>query len=460
MSSVLDLVKQFTSGSLSKDEIISKVASPTVYSTQASVSSSRVLLSNLSFQFSEEMEDTMNHETATTPVKEAIRHFDPHSQVSELTEWPCKTDRWSRFYKRQMSLHIKSQLDKAAQQGRKAKASLKACTFSPRSGSERTPSGKVFERLAKVKDYSPYEALKQQRDDAQTDAELAHCTFSPKISPRSREIQRSLSPRSSRPVISQRTEMMSRNECTFQPSVPHLKKSMEKAKEYLSDDAFKRLYELKSNTLHPKQAKVPSPQRSIETPRRQQYPALDRPFFERQALYEIKKKERAGLRSPRVCSPKVNSTSKIMVKGTFAERNAEFVSRLQGRQKAEVPECTFKPQITGKAQALRGRSSDERCHGDAQKRLANIEKLSAVRLRLEHEKTKSCMFLALSYKHVPSSLRVLSHPETYVDRLNEQAAGRDQTRRQVMTERRGKEMEECSFSPRVRKYPIYLKSLA
>jgi hypothetical protein len=254
--------------------------------------------------------------------------------------------------------------------------------------------------------------------------------------------------------------MMSRNECTFQPAVPDLKKSNEKAKEYLSDDAFKRLYEVKSNTLHPKQVTESSPQRSIETPRSQQYPALDRPFFERQALYEIRRKERAELGSPRVRSPQINRTSKLMVKGTFAQRNAESVSKQQGRMKSEVPQWTFKPQITEQAQALRRRSSDERCHGDAEKRLENIAKMRAVRRRLEHEKTKSCLFLALSPKHIHSSLKVLSHPETYVERLKEQADGKDLARSKVMTQRRRNEMDECSFAPRVRKYPSYLKSLA
>jgi hypothetical protein len=373
---------------------------------------------------------------------------------------------------------MKSQHAKVDQQNRKLRASMKTCTFAPKPRSAVSPpssraksgyidpsavelrpapyTNRACVRLAESKDYSVYEAVKQQRDQANQQAEMAKCTFAPVISPNSRAIQRSLSKVRSQPLV--RHRVTSRDECTFRPSVSRLKRSMEKAKDYVSDDAFRRLYQVKATALHQKAVELhPEPSRS---PRHLNYPEVDRPFFERQALYELKKREKAEtlLRIPEVSSPRINEASKLMVKGSFEDRNAELIRKRQ-ELKPDLSACTFKPQITDQAKSLRNRSSEERSQGDTEKRLQNLEKLKAVKVRLEREKTRSSMLQALSPRNAQSTLKLLSHPETYVERLNEKAAERTRSISQLQVERSDREMEECTFAPKVLEYPKYLRLL-
>jgi hypothetical protein len=357
---------------------------------------------------------------------------------------------------------------------------MKTCTFMPKpttavsppscraksgcidpSAWEQRPAAytnRAYVRLAENKDYAVYEAVKQQRDQAQLQAEMANCTFAPVISPKSRAIQRSLSKVRSQPLVRRRAAVTSREECTFRPAVSRLKKSMDKAKDYITDDAFKRLYQVKATALHQREAELPKePSRSQ---RNLNYPELDRPFFERQALYELKRMEKAEaqLRIPVVSSPRMNEASKQMVKGSFDDRNAELLRKRQ-EHKPDLSECTFKPQITDQAKSLRNRSSEERSQGDTEKRLQNLDKLKALKVRLEREKARSSMLQALSPRNAHSSLRLQSHPETYVERLNEKAAERTRSISQLQAERSDREMEECTFAPRVLEYPKYLKLL-
>lgn len=463
MASVFDLVKLFTTGSLSKDEILNKVSSHTVSSTQPSVTSSRLMVTHRSFQFSEGNEATSEEETEETPLKShpPVR---PDSQTSHRTASTYKPDRWTEFYKRQLQFQKRSQIAKADQKSRKHRTSMQSCTFKSRPNTQTPTSPHVFKRLARNKDLSQYEAVKRQRDNDKEEAEMALCTFAPVISPKSRDLQRNMSRTRSQPMISQRTALMSKNECSFQPTVSPLKQSMQKAKDYLTDDAFRRLYALKSQTLHQKTVKAevsvaePSYRSNLD------YPELDRPFFERQALYEIKKKENAealmaAASSPKNITLKINENSRRMVEGTFESRNAETVRRNQSPKRNSTAEFTFKPQITEQAKALRNRSNDERCHGDFVKRMENIEKLKAIKAKLEREKEKSTMFKALSPRNSTSRLMVVSHPESYVERLNEQSAEKLRCVSQSLTERSARELKDCTFTPKLNKYPSYLKSL-
>mmetsp|Transcript_25692 Transcript_25692/g.45016 ORF Transcript_25692/g.45016 Transcript_25692/m.45016 type:complete len:461 (-) Transcript_25692:161-1543(-) len=459
MASVFDLVKLFTTGSLSKDEILKKVSSHTISSTQASVSSSQLMLTHRSFQFSEEDEAQSEEETEETPVKvhQPVR---PSSQNSQRTVSTSKPDRFDEFYKRQLSWQIRNKLTKASLQNRKLRSSMKSCNSKPKQRPEVTNPVQVFKRLSGNKDYTQFETIKRRREEAKEAEEMAHCTFAPEISPNSRQIQRNLSGTRSQPMISQRTGLMlSKNECTFQPNVSPLKKTMEKAKDYLTDDAFRRLYKLKSTALHPKEVAVPSVKAPTQYHSGQYYPELERPFFERQALYEIKKKEKADaqLRMTQVSSPRINEASKLMVRTDFETRN--LTSRSREQEEEVNPECTFRPQITEVAKSMRSRSHEERCHGDAEKRQLNLEKLKAVRAQLEREKAKSSMIMALSPRNVQSNLKVWDHPETYVDRLNERSEEKSRCISQIKTERSARELDECTFSPKVNKYPRYLKNL-
>lgn len=183
---------------------------------------------------------------------------------------------------------------------------------------------------------------------------------------------------------------------------------------------------------------------------------MNRPFFERQALYEIKKEAnlKAKLSPSQASVLSASKASKRLAKSA----KSEVLNAGQSKLSHANPECVFRPQITKLAKSLKSRSDTERAQGNSDKLLEQLRKMKAVTARLQREQTKSLKVLALN--NAQSKLQIVSHPETYIRPVEEQATEKAALTSTTRAELCRQEVEGCTFMPKVLSYPHYLRDIA
>jgi len=124
------------------------------------------------------------------------------------------------------------------------------------------------------------------------------------------------------------------------------------------------------------------------------------------------------------------------------------------------PECTFHPAINPTSRGLKARSVEELSRGDALKRETAAR---MVKLRLEQEDLGGVTFqpkINEKSKHTESRLRILADPDSYVQRLKQEAAVLAEKARRSNAEAEMMEMAECTFHPSVHPAPEYVSRIA
>jgi hypothetical protein len=152
--------------------------------------------------------------------------------------------------------------------------------------------------------------------------------------------------------------------------------------------------------------------------------------------------------------------------GPFLERYAhDAIAKEHGNLRAQAlnshdPECTFAPAINPSSRAMRPRSVVDLSRGDALKRETAARLL---RLKLEQEDLQGITFrpkINERSRHAEGRLRILSEPDTYVERLNAAAAEQRERARQSVRQSEESELAECTFTPAVHGAPEYVTRIA
>ncbi len=102
---------------------------------------------------------------------------------------------------------------------------------------------------------------------------------------------------------------------------------------------------------------------------------------------------------------------------------------------------------------------DELSSGDQLRRQAAQE---AIKLKLEQTEMAEITFRPKlnSNRAASSKIKVLSEPDTYLARLAEEAAAKEELQEQRVRELELKEIEGCTFRPEVHDAPSFVKRIA
>lgn len=415
MNSISDLVEQLKEGSISKDEMLERIYSNSIQRSKiGSESEKREEFDSFSFHKNKE------------------KFEDPSFSMMKL----------EMFLDRQNQWEFRKNLNQDILREQKLKNEEKECTFQPTTNySPSKYSADTFKRLSRHKDMSRYTRIKQQIDYNKLQEELSSCTFEPTINSRS-----------SHTVSRYRSESPKRSiqpaEPSFAPKVKGPAKHMTSAREYLRVSPFERLSKVKS-VQEPEEETI-----KCHTPIIYSCGCSysSKPFFERQALYEIMKYEKREAAEQIVNhKPIINDRSRKLVKKSFLERNKEMIEK-KSRPKNDPQTYSFHPKITKMAKMRKYRSLAE---------MSSVEKKKFEKSEADPQSPCDQQFSSTkAYSSIKSKLQILNDPEGFIERLKQEQRRKDLELNYMREENLRKELEECTYQPAIIDAPGYIKQIA
>eukprot|EP00941_MAST-03F_sp_MAST-3F-sp1_P003047 g3047.t1 len=304
-------------------------------------------------------------------------------------------------------------------------------------------------------------------------------------------------------------------ECTFRPRTNSIQPGMDSAQAYLQSAVFERLSTPKPQDISPPR---PPPKSSQDDSEKRNYSAsansdeennvvdassfmanlnqsdesnnntsqrggksshmekkkrVDN-FLRRQEERDKERRARiaeARKRQNRGFNPKINAKSADMLraKGTQSflkrvEQNARKSKAAREKMKARTEKSySFAPTINKRSRQRRGRTIDELSAGDALRRETSqrLMKMKADQDAMAGltfvPKTNSKSSLA---PKVEGKLRILSDPDTYLERVKSEGAAFNESVRRAALENEYNELRDCTFTPQVHDAPAYVKRIA
>ncbi|KAF0715133.1 Aste57867_3549 [Aphanomyces stellatus] len=288
------------------------------------------------------------------------------------------------------------------------------------------------------------------------------------------------------------------DECTFNPKINAIPKDMVSAQLYTQQNIFDRLSRPATALDTPETpdpsdvTTTPGPSVSGDDPQSRTVNEQSRPtsagsvgdaderktrfdeFMQRQQAQERERQRKlddARRHGAFEFKPEINKkSSEIMQqgrKGDFIERVAKYALRKEHEKlkkksiKLQDPQCTFKPKINDVSAKRTPRSVTELSRGDLLKK-ETTQRL--MKLRMEQTEMSQLTFKpAVNSTNIPnveSKLKVLSNPETYVQRLQEQTLKLYEKQRKALQEQEIEEFSECTFKPQTIDVPSYISRIA
>jgi hypothetical protein len=167
----------------------------------------------------------------------------------------------------------------------------------------------------------------------------------------------------------------------------------------------------------------------------------------------------------------VNDKSRRIVeeshKGEFIDRVQRDVLRREQSESIKLTargtdkECSFRPEVSKKADQMRSRSVYELSRGDAHKQETNRRLL---RLKNEQEELRNLTFqprMATSpSRQARSSLQLRDNPGGFMERHMNTLKQNDAERKKILEHRQQEELELCTFLPKTKDCPAYVKRIA
>lgn len=275
----------------------------------------------------------------------------------------------------------------------------------------------------------------------------------------------------------------------FAPITNAVPRDMVNARAYLAEDVFSRLMQPSPDSLSasllqgPGAQKSESSARAIDTgekandlssvSRCRSAASLSSDSFgtflqrqnaceewRRERLDSIKKETAPTLR-PELCDRSMQLASRHRAR---CERRNEQQQQgrsgdSDGKESAPEPECSFRPVITEAAKQRERRSLSELSTGDQRRR---EKKITAAREQQRAKEMKEVPFAPNinTGTDAQSRIRALKEPDSYVTRITKQMTlkkGRVEQERQRRLE---KEVEECTFKPKVKASPDFVQRMA
>lgn len=426
MNTIADLVEQLKEGKITKDEMLEFIY-------LASISRS---VDSVGRRDGKEMEKLDDHgitfDLGSLEVGENRMQEEPNFSFSTA----------EGFFERQMQWEAKKLMNQELLRDQKAKCERKECTFQPKthySPSKFTQD--TLNRLSQHKDTSKYAQSKKENEYKNLQKELEACTFEPMIN-------RTSACAESR-YLSQSPPRKDRNseQPRFAPRVKGPLKHMTSAREYIKQNPFERL------SKH-KLANEPEVATSVSkspVPECSGISFSSKSFFERQALFELNKKEKIeAMDQVFDHKPVINERSKRLVKKTFSQRNQEMIEKKQSPRK-DPNVFPFRPKITKMAKMKK--YSSFRSLAQEKPKIFNSEAASPEPFYEQVE-------VRNSYNGVRSKLQILQDPEGFIERLKNEQRAKEIEIMMSREDKMRKELEECTHQPAIIDAPEYVKQIA
>ena len=348
--------------------------------------------------------------------------------------------------------------------------------------------------------------MEEETKRSKEEVEKQECTFAPQINPVSAELAISASNRMTNGLSSRHMQSIEEAlaECTFAPQTNPVKVHMQHASSYVGMNPFDRLYR-----GLPESEDIPStPNRQLCLPSKK---GASAPNSSKKALFRSTSTRRLSIstsaseseaqeaksnsadlegfhaRQDAFLERKLKNVQKIKQEmetnfgnpslnrkslqiaeqtnpNTFLNRVQQTVEKvaMKKSQYAAVansadPECTFAPQITLKAKLRQPRSFYDISKGDLEKRET---KLKLLMMAEEEKELDGVTFKpALNKSQVESRLGIVSDPDTYMMRLQEKHQEIHARITQLKKEEE-RSLAECTFQPKTKEVPAFVKSLA
>ncbi|EGZ25777.1 hypothetical protein PHYSODRAFT_482583 [Phytophthora sojae] len=196
-------------------------------------------------------------------------------------------------------------------------------------------------------------------------------------------------------------------------------------------------------------------------------------FIERQKFHEQARTKRIELTKQQLTpgyKPAINKKSLAMMengrKGDFLERISTYALRKEHDNvkkktvRSSDPNCTFKPAINQASTKRKPRSITELSRGDLLRR-ETTQRL--MKLKMEQEEMAALTFRPqlnrMSERH-EGRLKILSSPDTYLQRIQQQSQAHTIKQRRAIQEKEMGEFAECTFKPRTIEAPAYVQRIA
>jgi hypothetical protein len=412
MTSVANLVQLLKTGVISKETFMEKM------------SCSSVVLSDFHRGTTDSLKLDLSAIKNDLPSESFNTHKNAANSSRPSSSFSIRQEQW--LSRRSMS-HAK--LKEA-----KVDAESQECTFQPKitTGSNKSQCESAFARLSRTR--TDMERLREDYKQKESFDQLKDCTFHPTINPKSRNLSARpssmTSPRHNPDV----------EHCTFTPVILGVKKSMSKASQYVQNSAFKRLTE-------PKEDECLAPQAESHVPKPIPYESefVNKPFYERQASYEVMKLERQAKRLKKEPSkPAINEISRRLVTSDFETRNRESIEKKKKPAPSQEPEYPFHPNITRLAHEIRNTQLHKQTPRPVPKAESPPKPLSK----------------SSTYSHVKSRLRINDEAESYISRVTRQQRERENYALYVKAVRDEQELQECTHVPKTTDAPKYIHQIA
>ncbi|KAL9652799.1 hypothetical protein ABK040_010831 [Willaertia magna] len=449
-----------------------------------------------------EVEKRANKERKSTmKVKEQISQnlseytFHPHiSESSAMITLKNKFDdesfieRAKRWYEKRKEVQEKSRQEKES-------FATQGCTFKPNINTP--PSyiendntfGSVHQKLF-CQSFALAEKKIEKGVKAKEEELSKSCTFKPSIlkTPVKSKYLEYLLEENDSPLS---IEDANKKECTFHPITNEPKVKNKNSVLYLQENAFLRLSKIRSppgkpseKTLNLMSSASPresnpktsrSFQRSKSAGKIQRTVNGDKSEDVRKRFNEFMERQNNTLRDKEKkleiirntmdgdFKPIINKKSNILVNLDFEERCQVFEKKKEESKKQAQEEnereCTFRPKINKSSQFLPKRSGEEMF-----KDYDSLRRKIEARLK-EHEEKQldGATFkpqFATKNKDAQSHLKILTEPQSYLQRIKQQQELQQQKAKAIIMEKEKKEMENCTFRPLTNPAPEYVKRIA
>jgi hypothetical protein len=324
---------------------------------------------------------------------------------------------------------------------------------------ETSSEGNSMQRLTQLKDYSIYETIRAQRDQARQQAELEQCTFRPKINDGKHSSVPVFAPRDLSEARA-RAERHFQQVCTFKPKILGVKPKMPQATFYTQEPAFERLY-CKSEMQTPVHSTAPGSETySIEESFSQAERAESlNDFYLRQHRFlqakqaKLERRQREPDHKPKLCDK-----SAVLAKGTFEQRNQDLLKKRQ-EQGLLVEKASFAPTITPQGRASRHRSVEELCYGDAERKQKKLEGLKKL-YEAEEARNYQQSLVPFPPSEASSRLRLLDESDSYLERIKQAREHRAIRAENERLKREAEELAECTYAPAIREAPEFVRRVA
>ncbi|KAG7385348.1 hypothetical protein PHYPSEUDO_001562 [Phytophthora pseudosyringae] len=196
-------------------------------------------------------------------------------------------------------------------------------------------------------------------------------------------------------------------------------------------------------------------------------------FIERQRFHEQARHKRIEQTKQQLTpgyKPTINKKSLAMMengrKGDFLERISTYALRKEHDNvkkktvRSTDPNCTFKPAINQASIKRKPRSITELSRGDLLRR-ETTQRL--MKLKMEQEEMAALTFrpqLNRVSDRYEGRLKILSSPDTYLQRVQQQSQAHSIKQRRAIQEKELGEFAECTFKPRTIEAPAYVQRIA